>query len=1414
MVNTHGTRRDELVERGPKHERPDPDVPERNELQQPRQGATASVTLPEHELGENEVPMGNVEPNDPQAELKAMIAKEVAKAVQNTIPVLIDQLRGKHVDDQVVNKPEGEGSVIGDENPVQALQWVSHTERIFRTCKCAEEDKVTFATNLFRKEAQSWWEMRRSVVGEEAVIAMRWTEFVKQFEDENRSVQAYTTEFMEKARFAGPQVSSEERWVDRYLYGLNADIRQFIPRVVGLTYCQAVDVAKEREREIDRQKKEVGENEQKRKSGDKGIGSSKRVKPSGTYSKGDSRKSTDRWCNRCNKRHDGTCSVTPPSGLKCSHCGRLGHAFRDCREKNLICYHCQEVGHVKSNCPRLNLGPKKADTKDTGTSGTFTVNFIPVHVLFDSGADLSFVRTQLVERIGVPIVPLNKTVVVELANGLRECVTEHMPKCTIEIEGHNFPINLIPISTGEFDVVVGMDWLKPNRAEIICYNKTVLLTAPDGTQIIVYGERKRDGMHMLSVARARKYVVRGCPNFMAYVINSAPKERQIDDLEVVRDFKDVFPEDLPGLPPERQVEFRIELAPGTAPIAKSPYRLALTEMQELMKQLQELLDKGFIQLSTSPWGAPILFVKKKDGTMRMCIDYRELNKVTIKNRYPLPRIDDLFDQLQGASYFSKIDLRSGYHQLRVRGEDVPKTAFRTRYGHYEFLVMPFGLTNAPAAFMDLMNRICKPFLDKSVIVFIDDILVYSKGKEEHRVHLAQVLELLRTEKLYTKFSKCEFWLREVQFLGHVVSGDGVKVDPSKVEAVMKWDAPRNPIEVRSFLGLAGYYRRFIKDFSTLASPMTRLTKKNEKFVWTEEQSKAFQTIKELLCKAPVLSLPEGTEDFVVNSDASRVGLGCVLMQRGKVIAYASRQLKEQEKRYPTHDLELATVVFALKIWRHYLYGVKCQIFTDHKSLKYLFEQKELNMRQRRWMELLKDYECEILYHPGKANVVADALSRKERVEPLHLRSCRIDVRCDLNDLIRKAQAEGLAEEKLKSERLVTYKNQLLEDDKGLKRFKGRIWIPRCTDVRNMLLDDTHNSRYSIHPGSTKMYRDLRKSYWWPGMKRDVGRRVERCLTCLQVKAEHQKPHGKLQPLAVPEWKWDEITMDLVVKLPRTVKGHDSIWVIVDRLTKSAHFLPIRESWSTERMAELYVSEIVKRHGVPLAIVSDRDTRFASRIWNGVQERMGTRLKMSTAYHPQTDGQSERTIETLEDMLRACAIDFGGSWDKHLPLIEFAYNNSYHSTIGMAPFEALYGRKCRTPTCWSEAGEKPGVIRFGRRGKLSPRYIGPFRILQRIGPVAYKLELPEELAGVHNVFHVSNLRKSHVDDTMIVPLKDVQVDEKLRYREEPVMVLERKVKRLRNKNIGMVKVQWRHLRGTDVTWESEEDMKCKYPQLFV
>ncbi|KAI3757501.1 hypothetical protein L6452_05041 [Arctium lappa] len=669
----------------------------------------------------------------------------------------------------------------------------------------------------------------------------------------------------------------------------------------------------------------------------------------------------------------------------------------------------------------------------------------------------------------------------------------------------------------------------------------------------------------------------------------------------------------------------------------------------MMSQLQDLLEKGFVRPSSSPWGAPVLFVKKKDGTMRMCIDYRELNKVTVKNKYPLPRIDDLFDQLQGAGCFSKIDLRSGYHQVKVKEEDIPKTAFRTRYGHYEFLVMPFGLTNAPAVFMDLMNRVCRPFLDKSVIVFIDDILIYSKGEAEHARHLREVLEILRKEKLYAKFSKCEFWLKEVQFLGHVVSKDGVKVDPTKIEAMMNWESPKSPSKIRSFLGLAGYYRRFIQDFSKIASSLTMLTKKNVKFVWIEDQEKAFRTLQRKLCEAPILSLPEGSEDFVVFSDASKLGLGCVLMQRGKVIAYASRQLKVHEKNYPTHDLELAAVVFALKLWRHYLYGTKCTLYTDHKSLKYVFDQKELNMRQRRWLELLKDYDCELLYHPGKANVVADALSRKEYSGKLQAKLTRIELVSSLIERIKGAQAEALKEENLKEEVMTKQRLLLTEDSRGIKCLNGRVWVPKFGGCRELLLEDAHKSKYSIHPGSTKMYRDLKLHYWWPIMKLDVAHFVERCVTCSQVKAEHQRPYGSLQSLEIPEWKWDKITMDFVTKLPKTLRGNDTIWVIVDRLTKSAHFLAMRETLPMDKLAKLYIDEVVSRHGIPLSIVSDRDSRFTSRFWGALHQELGTRVNLSTAYHPQSDGQSERTIQTLEDMLRSCVIDFGGNWDTHLPL---------------------------------------------------------------------------------------------------------------------------------------------------------------------
>ncbi|GJW15628.1 putative reverse transcriptase domain-containing protein, partial [Tanacetum coccineum] len=585
-----------------------------------------------------------------------------------------------------------------------------------------------------------------------------------------------------------------------------------------------------------------------------------------------------------------------------------------------------------------------------------------------------------------------------------------------------------------------------------------------------------------------------------------------------------------------------------------------------------------------------------------------------------------------------------------------------------------------------------------MIVFNDDILIYSKSKQEHEEHLKLILELLKKEELYAKFSKCEFSIPKVQFLGHVIDSKGIHVDPAKIESIKDWAfpktlteirqflglagyylmccrcmvhflghvidsrgihvdpakiesikdwaSPKTPTEIRQFLGLAGYYRRFIEGFSKIAKPMTKLTQKGIKFDWGEKEENAFQLIKQKLCSAPILALPEGSEGFVVYCDASRKGLGAVLMQREKVIAYASRQLKIHEKNYTTHDLELGSVVFALKIWRHYLYGTRCTMFTDHKSLQHILDQKELNMRQRHWLELLSDYDCDIRYHPGKANVVADTLSRKERIEPLRVRALVMTIGLDLPKRILEAQIEAQKPENLVNEdvggmiRNDIPKERLEPRADGTLCLHGRSWLPCYGDLRSVIMHESHKSKYSIHPGSEKMYQDVKKLYWWPNMKADIAAYVSKCLTCARVKAEHQRPSGLLVQPAILEWKWDNITMDFITKLPKSSQGFDTIWVILDRLTKSAHFLPIRENDPLDKLARSF------------------------------QKALGTDISMSNAYHSETDGQSERTIQTLKDMLRACVIDFSKGWVKHLSLAEFSYNNSYHASIKAAPYEAL------------------------------------------------------------------------------------------------------------------------------------------------
>jgi ribonuclease HI len=672
--------------------------------------------------------------------------------------------------------------------------------------------------------------------------------------------------------------------------------------------------------------------------------------------------------------------------------------------------------------------------------------------------------------------------------------------------------------------------------------------------------------------------------------------------------------------------------------------------------------------------------------------------------------------------------------------------------------------------------------------------------------------------------------------------------------------------------------------------MTNLLKNANEFDWTPECEQSFQTLKEKLTTTPVLALPDIHQDFVVYCDASRQGLGCVLMQNGKVIAYASRQLKTHEQNYPTHDLELAAVVHALKIWRHYLIGNKCDIYTDHKSLKYFFTQEDLNMRQRRWLELIKDYNLEIHYHPGKANVVADALSRKsvcshveastippelcEELEKLQIEVMpkgqlnTLRVQYNLEERVRQAQQTC---PEIAEIRELMSKGKCPEfrvDATGLVRYKDRVCIPQDQSIWDVILAESHDSKYCIHPGSTKMYADMRKLFWWKNMKVDIAAHVAHCDTCNRIKAEHKRPAGLLKPLDVPEWKWEGISMDFIVGLPRSRRGNNSVWVIVDRLTKVAHFIAVKDDVRAEKLADLYVENILRLHGAPTSLVSDRDPKFMSKFWNSLHTAIGSRLDFSTAYHPQTDGQTERVNQILEDLLRACALKYGVDWEKSLPHAEFSYNNSYQASLKMSPFEALYGRKCRTPLMWSEVGERsffgPATIkeaeegvaqvrenlkiaqsrqksyadnerrdiefrvgdyvylkvsplrnttRFHIKGKLAPRYVGPYRICRRIGKLAYEVELPEELSGVHPVFHVSQLRKCLRVPDKHVPIEALDLQDTLEYKEHPIRILGHATKETRSTTIPMCKVQWSNHTEREATWEPESELRKHYPYLF-
>ncbi len=935
---------------------------------------------------------------------------------------------------------------------------------------------------------------------------------------------------------------------------------------------------------------------------------------------------------------------------------------------------------------------------------------------------------------------------------------------------HVEEITFLVLEEATVDLILGCPWLSTHSPEIRW----------ETSEVICWSES------------CRQHCLKGIPRPLHQFPTTQVASTRVESPEPsstpsipsdYRAFQDVFSKQAATqLPPHRPWDCAIDLLPGYKLPKGRLYSLSIPEHKAMEENIQEALNQGYIRPSSSPAAASFFFVGKKDGGLRPCIDYRALNSQTVKLPYPLPLVPAALEELRGARIFSKLDLRSAYNLIRIREGDEWKMAFITPSGHYEYLVMPFGLANAPSVFQEFMNEVFREYLHRFVIVYIDDILIYSWNKADHRQHVKQVLQKLRQYHLFLKLEKCEFHLPTVQFLGYVIKQEGIQMDQGKVRAVMEWPTPSVVKELQRFLGFANLYRRFIKNFSLLNAPLTTLLRgKPKSLAWNPSAHEAFEALKSAFSMAPILRHPNPHVPFVVEADASTTGVGAVLSQHFgepptlQPCAYYSKKLTSAEQNYDIGNRELLAIKLALEEWQHWLEGANhpFTVITDHKNLQYLREAKRLNPRQARWALFFTRFDFTITYRPGSRNCKADALSRQFSpdcpADPEPILPPALIVNPIVWNIDKDIQAATLSE------------------PAPLGGPEGKLFVP--SSQRQPLLGLVHRVPGSGHPGSQRTLSLLQARYWWPSMYRDVIRYVRECSVCAMSSTPRHLPVGKLVPLPIPSRPWSHLGIDFVTGLPES-EGNTCILVVVDRFSKACKFIPLRGLPSALETAEHLFHQVFRNFGVPEEIVSDRGPQFISRVWNAFCRLLGVTVSLSSGYHPQTNGQAERKIQELGRYLRAYCQDDQYSWSCFLPWAEYAQNSLHQNTTGLTPFQCILGFQPPLFSWSGEPSEVPAVDYWfraservwdsahvhlqravrrhktyadARRGpapiyqpgdrvwlstpdlrlrlpckKLSPRYIGPFKIVRQINEVSYQLQLPPRYR-IHPMFHVSLLK---------------------------------------------------------------------------